>query len=281
MAILFPRFRLNCWFLVLLCVAAGPELPATWAAAEEVPAAIADDPSAKVVKDVPADRESSPKQAEVEPKSDPASDAPLKVSTGRSAKPASTSIAIQAKERIDADQPPGVLPPDKLTVTPCPEGSANVEPGSESAATNLGIAPDEKAFIGAIAMVLEKQSQLYFPARVDTGAQSCSIHVDKIKIEDRAKSMKGNIGKVARIKLKNHADESQWVETRINRLVRIKTADQVELRYVVPLTLAYDGLEKEVRVTLNDRSTMTYPLLLGRNFLRGHFVVDVDTPIPE
>jgi hypothetical protein len=44
----------------------------------------------------------------------------------------------------------------------------------------------------------------------------------------------------------------------------------------VPLTLRWKGVEKTVSVTLNDRNGMEYPLLLGRNFLRGDFVVDVD-----
>jgi hypothetical protein len=31
-----------------------------------------------------------------------------------------------------------------------------------------------------------------------------------------------------------------------------------------------------VLVTLNDRTSMDYPLLVGRNFLHGDFLVDVD-----
>jgi len=30
-----------------------------------------------------------------------------------------------------------------------------------------------------------------------------------------------------------------------------------------------------VRASLNDRTEMTYPFLMGRNFLRDNFVVDV------
>jgi len=31
---------------------------------------------------------------------------------------------------------------------------------------------------------------------------------------------------------------------------------------------------KETEVTLVDRSGLTYPTLVGRNFLQGHFIVD-------
>jgi len=44
----------------------------------------------------------------------------------------------------------------------------------------------------------------------------------------------------------------------------------------VPLTFRWKSMEKEVLVTLSDRNHMEYPLLLGRNFLRGDFLVDVE-----
>ena len=39
--------------------------------------------------------------------------------------------------------------------------------------------------------------------------------------------------------------------------------------------MQWKDFRKEVLVTLNDRTDMEYPLLLGRNFLRGDFLVDV------
>ena len=47
-------------------------------------------------------------------------------------------------------------------------------------------------------------------------------------------------------------------------------------RYKVRLTLKWNDFEKEVVVTLNDRTDMEFPLLIGRNFLRGDFLVDVE-----
>jgi hypothetical protein len=44
----------------------------------------------------------------------------------------------------------------------------------------------------------------------------------------------------------------------------------------VPLKLRWQDVEKKVLVTLNDRNNMKYPILLGRNFLRGDFLVDVN-----
>jgi hypothetical protein len=44
---------------------------------------------------------------------------------------------------------------------------------------------------------------------------------------------------------------------------------------MVPVMLTVAGVQREVLVSLNDRSRMSYSMLLGRNFLEGKFVVDV------
>jgi hypothetical protein len=41
------------------------------------------------------------------------------------------------------------------------------------------------------------------------------------------------------------------------------------------MRLTVAGVQREVLVSLNDRSRMSYSMLLGRNFLEGKFVVDV------
>ncbi len=133
-----------------------------------------------------------------------------------------------------------------------------------------------KRVIGATTSVLEKQSGLLFRARVDTGAKSCSLHIEEMKIDDEAEKMVENIGKVVHFRVKNGNSKSHWLEARIAGYVIIKTSDSRVRRYKVPLTLRWKGIEKKVLVTLNNRSGMKYPLMLGRNFLRGDFLVDVD-----
>ena len=72
------------------------------------------------------------------------------------------------------------------------------------------VASDSKQIIGATAELMETASGLTFPARIDTGAQSCSLHVEKIEIKDEAKSRLRNVGKTARVLLKD-ADGKQLV----------------------------------------------------------------------
>ena len=134
----------------------------------------------------------------------------------------------------------------------------------------------KKRVIGATTTVLEKRSGLLFRARVDTGAKSCSLHIEEMVIEDEEEKWVDNIGKVVRFKAKNRNDKTHWMEGRIAGYVIIKTSDTRVRRYKVSLILRWKGIEKKVLVTLNNRNGMEYPLLLGRNFLRGDFLVDVD-----
>jgi hypothetical protein len=130
--------------------------------------------------------------------------------------------------------------------------------------------------IGATTTVTEVTTGLPFPARVDTGATSCSIHCEAIKIKDAAAEPKDNIGKPVRILLMDADGAEHWVKTKIVQHVRVRTSEREDERYKVPLKLRWQDVEKKVLVTLNDRERMKYPMLLGRNFLRGDFLVDVN-----
>jgi hypothetical protein len=137
---------------------------------------------------------------------------------------------------------------------------------------------DETSFrmIGATTTVVEASTGFFFPARVDTGATCCSIHYEALEIKDAASKPEDNVGKSIRILIKNPAGQEEWIKTKIAGRVVIRTAERKDERYKVPLKLRLQDVEKKVLVTLNDREKMKYPLLIGRNFLRGDFLVDVD-----
>lgn len=136
-----------------------------------------------------------------------------------------------------------------------------------------------KRIIGAIAKITEGNSGIEFLARVDTGATTCSIHVEDLKIEGESPKRLENVGKNVKFLLKGPEGTSKWVEAKIVAAVRVKSSalknGDFDRRYKVRLPLQWQDVRKEVRVTLNDRAEMAYPLLIGRNFLRGDFLVDV------
>ena len=170
----------------------------------------------------------------------------------------------EEEEPADSKESPNRPPIDETRNSPCKE-TAEVQ----------------KRVIGATATIMEKQSELLFRARVDSGAKSCSLHIEDYKIENEEELMADNIGKVVRFHIKNGNGESHWLEAKIAGYVVVKTAAHRERRYKVPLTLRYKDFEKTVLVTLNNREKMEFPLLLGRNFLMGDFVVDVEVDNDE
>jgi hypothetical protein len=160
------------------------------------------------------------------------------------------------------------------TIAPAAELGEHIPITDETVAAKIG----EPTFhrIGPVTTVTEVSSGLPFPARVDTGATTCSIHYEAIEIEDAAESPADNVGKRVRILIKSPDGEQEWISTKIVGRVRVRTTTDEDERYKVQLKLRWQDVEKKVLVTLNDRDKMKYPLLLGRNFLRGDFLVDVD-----
>jgi hypothetical protein len=142
------------------------------------------------------------------------------------------------------------------------------------------VTKSDKHIIGATAVLTETGSGLPFAARIDTGAASCSLHVEKMEIKGEAPKPLDNIGKTVRFLLKNDKGDTSWVEAKIAGVVRVRSSalkeGEFDRRYKVPLTLKWGDFEKEVLVTLNDRTDMKFPLLVGRNYLRRDFLVDVD-----
>jgi hypothetical protein len=187
---------------------------------------------------------------------------------------AAADEAAGAEVEIDESGDEEEEPEDPQVPVTKPPVEEEPQPTKETAAV-------PKRVIGATATVMEKQSELLFKARVDSGAKSCSLHIEDYKIENESEQMAENIGKVITFHIKNGNQESHWLEAKIAGYVIVKTAAHRERRYKVPLTLRYKDFEKTVLVTLNNREKMEYPLLLGRNFLVGDFLVDVEVENEE
>jgi hypothetical protein len=56
----------------------------------------------------------------------------------------------------------------------------------------------------------------------------------------------------------------------------IKSSNGItELRYQIVVCIKFGRKYFDIELTLTDRAEMKYPVLLGRKFLQGKFVVDV------
>lgn len=125
--------------------------------------------------------------------------------------------------------------------------------------------PEAKRLIGPTERVEISDASIGFLGRVDTGAKTTSLHAESIRMED------GTV----RFALVGADGERVTMRRPVAKIDTIRSAAGSERRVFVELTLQHEDLTKSVLVNLKDRSHMTYPLLLGRNWIEDDYLVDV------
>ncbi|WP_434361528.1 RimK/LysX family protein [Parasalinivibrio latis] len=133
-----------------------------------------------------------------------------------------------------------------------------------------------KTIVGPIEDITIKPLDITIPARIDTGATVTSLHATHIHVENGEKNPRKNRGKI--IDFTTEDEKGRPVEMRavIEDVHKIRNAQGVEHRYSVKLRLGYEGNYKYVDVNLRDRHKMKYKLLIGRDWLAGDYLVDVE-----
>ena len=135
---------------------------------------------------------------------------------------------------------------------------------------------EDKILIGSVENIGVAELGLNYDARIDTGATTSSLHAVDIYIEDESLNPKANIGKTISFTTINQEDDVVELITSITGIKEVRNSQGVETRYMVNLTLELNGEGKELQVNLRDRSEMTYKLLIGRDWLKGDYLVDVE-----
>ena len=131
----------------------------------------------------------------------------------------------------------------------------------------------EKKLVGAIERLDLPEFDLFdIDARVDTGAATSAIHCHHVKVFQRQEK------EYISFKLldPNHPDYQQktFRTSQFREKVIKSSFGNTQYRYAIKTTLLLFGEPHQVELTLADREKMQYPILLGRNVLRG-FLVDV------
>jgi len=112
----------------------------------------------------------------------------------------------------------------------------------------------------------------WIKAKLDTGAQTSSIHAYEVEAFDRDGEAWVRFG--IRPWQKSDADEVV-VERRVVDVRRVRSSSgHVDERFVVTLPLVLVGHRVEAEVTLSNRDSMGFRMLIGREALSRGFVVD-------
>ncbi|WP_045857056.1 ATP-dependent zinc protease family protein [Teredinibacter purpureus] len=108
--------------------------------------------------------------------------------------------------------------------------------------------------------------------RVDTGAQTSSLHVDNIVEFDRndrrwvSFDIHPDIHDVAKV-LRREA------KVKAERTIKSSNGTK-QKRYVIDTLMMLGGLQWRIQLSLTDRSGMTYLMLLGREAMEQRILVD-------
>ncbi|KLV09120.1 hypothetical protein ABT56_02690 [Photobacterium aquae] len=132
-----------------------------------------------------------------------------------------------------------------------------------------------KVILGEEEWVWLDSIKAFFKARVDTGATTSSLSATDVQIFERD-------GKEwARFYL-NHTtyerpEDADVIEAPVVRWVKIRQAnsEEAERRPVIEAWIKLGQLHEKAQFTLADRTQMTYPVLLGREFFKDIALVDV------
>lgn len=115
----------------------------------------------------------------------------------------------------------------------------------------------------------------WLKAKVDTGARTSSLHVAEIR------HLSGDPDGAAELEIVLAPDRrrpERLFTARVRQLSRIRVTDSgghADVRPVIETDLVLGPVRKRIRVTLADRSTMLFRMILGRKTLEGDFLVDV------
>ena len=97
-------------------------------------------------------------------------------------------------------------------------------------------------------------------AKIDTGAYNCSIGCE----------IQSVVGNCVTFRVNDKEYSYPIVRTKI-----VKNANSSSLRYFIELEAKLGGENGVYLFSLSDRSCLKHPVLIGRRFLSGKFLVDV------
>jgi len=125
----------------------------------------------------------------------------------------------------------------------------------------------EMRIIGRIETVDLPELGLYnIYAKVDTGAETSVLHCNEYKIFEK------DGHRYIRCTIQGHPDFTFLIHR--ERVVK-SSFGQSETRHIFITKIKLFNKLFDIKLSVRDRSAMSYPMLLGRNFISGKFLVDV------
>ena len=129
----------------------------------------------------------------------------------------------------------------------------------------------QKKIIGRRELVSILDLELFeLDAKIDTGADSNSLHCDDIFIDDE------NFVHFTLLDEIHPSYHGKRIKLPLYKLKRVKSSNgTIQIRASIKVTISFFGKKYKTIISLTNRSDMKYPMLIGRKFLANRFLVDV------
>lgn len=131
----------------------------------------------------------------------------------------------------------------------------------------------EKLTIGRYEVVDLPELGMYnIESKIDTGAETSVLHCEDFKIFEK------DGHRFITCHIIPHLDQEELLTLTfpVHRERVVKSSfGQTETRYIFLTKIRMFDRLFDIKLSLRDRSSMSYPMLLGRNFISGKFLVDV------
>jgi len=126
-----------------------------------------------------------------------------------------------------------------------------------------------KTVIGWVDRVKLYPGGIALHARMDSGAQGSSLRADSMQRFQRGGQP------WLRLEIVDRRGRPHTLEAPVARHIRIKRHTQDSARRpVIDVGLCVGAVYKEVQASVTVRSHLNYPVLVGRDFLAGDFIID-------
>jgi hypothetical protein len=107
----------------------------------------------------------------------------------------------------------------------------------------------------------------HIEAKIDTGAYTSAIHCKKI--------VQKTVDNKSLLCFQSLDDVEHCFETYSQKKIK-NSFGEIEERYIIKTLISIGGKKINTTISLSDRESMRYPVLIGRRLLKGRFVVDVN-----
>ena len=129
----------------------------------------------------------------------------------------------------------------------------------------------EKKIIGKKEIISILDLELYdLDAKVDTGADSNALHCDDIFVDE------DNIVHFKLLDEVHEAYHGKKMQVPLYEMKKIRSSNgTLQHRPSIRVEVEFFGERYSTIISLTNRSDMQYPMLIGRKFMSGKFLVDV------